>query len=182
MASSRAWKWRSPAVGQPVEHAYVGFGSNLGDGPVLFAAARSELTGRGLRFLRCSALYETQPWGGAPGGDFTNAVLEIERDGEAREFLSVLQNVEIALGRTRRERNAPRICDLDLLLWGSDTMDSPELVVPHPRLGERRFVLLPLCDLIPDGVHPRLNKTFCELLRVCPDSLRVRRIGAPNFS
>ncbi|MCX6601753.1 MAG: 2-amino-4-hydroxy-6-hydroxymethyldihydropteridine diphosphokinase [bacterium] len=176
------WKWRSRAVGQPVEHAYVGFGSNLGDGRELFAAALSELTGRGLRVLRCSALYETQPWGGAPGGDYTNAVLEVERAGEVREFLRVLQSVEVALGRTRREPNAPRTCDLDLLLWGSDTMDSPELVVPHPRLGERRFVLLPLCDLIPDGVHPRFNRTFRELLRVCPDSLRVRRIGAPNFS
>jgi 2-amino-4-hydroxy-6-hydroxymethyldihydropteridine diphosphokinase len=141
-----------------------------------------ELTGRGLRVLRCSGLYEAEPWGGAPGGNFTNAVLEMQRDGEVREFLRVLQSAEVALGRTRREPNAPRTCDLDLLLWGSDTMDLPELVVPHPRLGERRFVLLPLCDLIPDGLHPRFNRTFRELLRVCPDSLRVRCIGAPNLS
>lgn len=106
----------------------------------------------------------------------------MQRGGEAREFLRVLQSVESALGRTRRERNEPRTCDLDLLLWGSDVVDEPELVVPHPRLGERRFVLVPLCDLIPDGVHPRLNKTFRELLDMCPDPLRVRRYGAPNLN
>jgi 2-amino-4-hydroxy-6-hydroxymethyldihydropteridine diphosphokinase len=106
----------------------------------------------------------------------------MQRGGEAREFLHVLQNVEIALGRTRQERNSPRRCDLDLLLWGAEMIDALELVVPHPRLGERRFVLAPLCELIPGGVHPRLNRTFRELLEVCPDPLRVRRIGAPNLS
>jgi 2-amino-4-hydroxy-6-hydroxymethyldihydropteridine diphosphokinase len=160
----------------------VGFGSNVGDGAAHFAAARKELTARGLRVRRPSPLYETEPWGGAPGGDFTNAVLEIERSGEAREFFRALQSVEFALGRSRHERNAPRTCDLDLLLWGSDAMDSPELVVPHPHLAQRRFVLVPLCDLIPDGLHPRFKRTFRELLDACPDPLRVKRVGAANLS
>lgn len=132
--------------------------------------------------MRSSGLYETEPWGGAPGGDYTNAVLEVQRVGEAREFLHVLLSVEGALGRTRRERNEPRTCDLDLLLWGSDVMNEPELVVPHPRLTQRRFVLVPLCDLIPNGIHPRLNRTFRELLNLCSDPLHVRRIGTPNLS
>jgi 2-amino-4-hydroxy-6-hydroxymethyldihydropteridine diphosphokinase len=165
-----------------VEHAYVGFGSNVGDGAAHFAAALNELTARGLRVLRLSPLYETEPWGGAQGGDFVNAALEMERAGEAGEFLHVLQSVEMAVGRGRHERNAPRTCDLDLLLWGSDAMDSPELVVPHPHLAQRRFVLVPLCDLIPDGLHPRFKRTFRELLDACPDSLRVKRIGATNLS
>jgi 2-amino-4-hydroxy-6-hydroxymethyldihydropteridine diphosphokinase len=128
-----------------------------------------------------SRLYESEPWGGAAGGNFTNAVLEIACTGEAHVFLRLLQSVEVARGRARREVNEPRTCDLDLLLWGADSIDTPELVVPHSRLAQRRFVLVPLCEVIPDGIHPRWNRTFRELLEICPDVLRVRRVGATNL-
>jgi 2-amino-4-hydroxy-6-hydroxymethyldihydropteridine diphosphokinase len=153
----------------------------VGDGGERFAATLHELDRVDLRVLRCSDLYETEPWGGAGGSDYTNAVMEIARRGPVHEFWRDLQSVESALGRVRRGHYGPRTCDLDLLLWGSETVDSPELTVPHPRLAERRFVLHPLCDLIPHGVHPILKKTFRELLDTCPDVLRVRRRGALNL-
>jgi len=80
-------KSRSPVAAEPVEHAYVGFGSNLGSGAVNFAAAVAGIAARGYEVLRQSSLYRSEPWGGAEGGDFTNAVLEVRRRGTARGFL-----------------------------------------------------------------------------------------------
>jgi 2-amino-4-hydroxy-6-hydroxymethyldihydropteridine diphosphokinase len=142
-----------------------------------------ELTKRSVKILRCSGYYITEPWGGAAGGDFTNAVIEIERAGSARDAFRHLQEVEKLLGRRRRQQQyEPRACDLDLLLWGSETIRTPDLVVPHLLIAQRRFVLTPLCDLIPDGLHPELNKTFRELLESCSDPLRVQRDGPANLS
>ena len=133
---------------------------------------------RGWNLLRTSSLYETAPWGGAEGGDFLNAVWEIERRGSARELLNDALDIERTLGRTRCETPAARTCDLDILLWGEEQLQLPDLIVPHPRLAARRFVLVPLCELVPDGLHPVLNVTLRELLARCPDSLRVRRHSA----
>lgn len=132
----------------------------------------------GLTVFRCSDLYATEPWGGADGGIFTNAVIEINRQGDAEAFLKYLFGVEARTGRQRGERYAPRPCDLDVLLWGAETIETETLVVPHPHLTKRRFVLVPLCDLIPEFIHPQFNLTFRELLDVCDDPLSVRRCGS----
>jgi 2-amino-4-hydroxy-6-hydroxymethyldihydropteridine diphosphokinase len=166
-------KSRSTAGAESLEHAYVGFGSNLGAGAVNFAAAVRELVARGFEILRQSPLYLSEPWGGAEGGNYTNAVLEIRRRGTPHDFLVELLAVETVLGRTREYLYAPRRCDLDLLFWNSATVNEPDLVVPHPRLAERNFVLIPLCDLIPDAVHPVLGRTLAELLAASPDPLAV---------
>ncbi|RPH95429.1 2-amino-4-hydroxy-6-hydroxymethyldihydropteridine diphosphokinase [candidate division KSB1 bacterium] len=160
----------------------MGFGSNLGDRIRHFSASCQKLTEKGYSILRASSLYDTEPWGRAPGGVYLNAVLEIERRGDAADFLKLLLEIEVALGRTRPSPMSPRTCDLDLLLWGSERITSADLVVPHPRLTERRFVLIPLCDLIPDGLHPTSGLTFTELLESCTDTLQVWPHRPPNLT
>jgi 2-amino-4-hydroxy-6-hydroxymethyldihydropteridine diphosphokinase len=137
------------------------------------------LTRREFQILRHSPLYVSEPWGGAEGGDFVNAVLELRKRGSASDFLAELLAIETEFGRERIRRLAARTCDLDLLLWGDECVDLPELCVPHPHIPRRRFVLAPLCDLIPDALHPRMNRTFQELLRDCSDPLRVQPLQVP---
>jgi 2-amino-4-hydroxy-6-hydroxymethyldihydropteridine diphosphokinase len=134
--------------------AYVGLGANLGD------AARSVLDAMealdqqaGIRVTGRSSLYRSAPHE-ASGPDFINAVVEIATRLSAPDLLGVLQHIERAAGRERPYPNAPRTLDLDLLLYGSARVDSPHLTLPHPRMTQRAFVLVPLAELAPDRVNP----------------------------
>jgi 2-amino-4-hydroxy-6-hydroxymethyldihydropteridine diphosphokinase len=125
--------------------AYVGLGSNLGDRELLIREA-AELIGA----VRLSRVIETEPWGYGNQPMFLNAVAEVETPLTARQLLDHLLDVERRLGRERiGARWGPRTIDLDLLLYGDQTIDEPGLVVPHPRLTEREFVLRPLAELVP---------------------------------
>jgi 2-amino-4-hydroxy-6-hydroxymethyldihydropteridine diphosphokinase len=125
--------------------AYVGLGSNLGDREALIRQAASLLGAR-----RLSTIIETEPWGYEDQPHFLNAVAELQTRLAARELLEELLEVERTLGRERTgPRYGPRTVDLDLLLYGDETIEEPGLVVPHPRLAERRFVLEPLAELVP---------------------------------
>jgi 2-amino-4-hydroxy-6-hydroxymethyldihydropteridine diphosphokinase len=125
--------------------AYIGLGSNLGDRESLIRRA-AELIGA----TRLSQVRETEPWGYAQQPRFLNAVAEIETTLAPRRLLDHLLDVEARLGRERiGPKWGPRTIDLDLLLYGDETVDEPGLVVPHPRLVEREFVLEPLADLVP---------------------------------
>lgn len=168
------WKSRSAGIERTPEHIYLGFGSNLGDRYAYFEQVRTLLQAAGYVVLRTSELYETEPWGGAQGEEFLNAVIELERKGTPDELLAVTQRIELQLGRTRTSRYAARTCDLDILLWGGDSIANPDLIVPHAKLAERRFVLRPLCDLIPDLLHPELERTFRALLASVRDDLDVK--------
>jgi 2-amino-4-hydroxy-6-hydroxymethyldihydropteridine diphosphokinase len=175
-------RWKSIASGRPAEHAYVGFGSNLGLRSANLARAMKAIREAGFAVLRRSAVFESEPWGGAEGENFYNAVLEVERKGNAPDFLQVLMTIEGRLGRTREKPNAPRTCDLDLLLWGDEVLDLTGLTVPHPRMMERKFVLVPICELIPDVLHPVTGQTMTELLDACPDPLAVWRVTSTPSS
>ena len=130
--------------------AYVGLGSNLGDREQLIRAA-AKLIGA----VRLSTVIETEPWGLEDQPRFLNAVAEVETGLEPPAFLTFLLDVERRLGRERiGPRFGPRTIDLDLLLFGDRTVDEPGVVVPHPRLHERRFVLEPLAELAPDVEIP----------------------------
>jgi len=127
-------------------------GSNLGDSRRLL---RDALEAIGDRVVAVSPLYETEPVGGPPGQpNYLNVVVELDTDQTPRELLGLARRLEAAAGRVRAERWGPRTLDVDVLLVGDMKVDEPDLVVPHPRMHERRFVMAPLADLAPELVPP----------------------------
>ena len=120
--------------------AYLGLGSNLGRRARNLSAARRRLREKGARILRQSTVIETEPWGVLDQPRFLNQVLEVEWDGSARRLLRAAQAVERDGGRVRTRRWGPRTIDVDILLFGEDRVDEPDLVIPHPRIEERPFV------------------------------------------
>lgn len=132
--------------------AFLGLGSNLGDRQRHLTDAIESLTG----VVAVSPLYETEPLGGPAQHPYLNVVVELETDLTPRQLLGVAHRLEAAAGRVRVERWGPRTLDVDVLLVGELTVDEPDLVVPHPRMWERRFVLAPLADLAPELVPERL--------------------------
>jgi 2-amino-4-hydroxy-6-hydroxymethyldihydropteridine diphosphokinase len=159
--------------------AYVGLGSNLGDRAARLREALVGLAATpGVERVVASAVYETEPVG-PPQGPYLNAVAAIDTTLDAHALLARLAELERAAGRERGLRNAPRTLDLDLLLFADDCIDAPELVVPHPRLHERAFVLVPLAELAAETVHPRLGLRIGELLARLPDRGGVR-LFAPS--
>jgi 2-amino-4-hydroxy-6-hydroxymethyldihydropteridine diphosphokinase len=136
---------------------YVGLGANLGEPQAALAQALREI-GRldGTTLLRASSVYRSAPVD-AQGPDFYNAVAEIDTALAPLPLLLALQSIEAAHGRQRPYRNAPRTLDLDLLLYGDAVVDLPGLTLPHPRLQQRAFVLLPLLELAPALQHPTLG-------------------------
>jgi 2-amino-4-hydroxy-6-hydroxymethyldihydropteridine diphosphokinase len=155
------------------ETAFVALGSNLGERERNLERALAALGRRGVPTLRRSSLYLTEPVGGPPQDDFLNAVAEVATDLAPEELLEACLAVEREMGRVRAERNGPRLIDLDLLLVGSAVRQGPRLVLPHPRMAERRFVLVPLCEIAPQALHPGLGLTVEEILARCPDRSRV---------
>ncbi len=146
-----------------IEHAYIGFGSNLGDRSESFEHTYAELE-QTIGIIRVSSVVESRPAESVEGGNFLNAVFECPRTSDAIDFLRRLQTIEQRLGGVTDKQGAARACDLDLLLWGEMVLDSEELTLPHPRLHLRDFYLSPLCELIPCEVHPRLGVRFIDLL------------------
>jgi len=152
---------------------FLGLGSNLGAREETLRRARGALQARGFETRRSSSLYLTEPVGGPPQEWYVNQVLAGETSLAPAGLLSVCQQVEQAFGRTRGVKDAPRTLDVDLLLYGDELRDGPELLLPHPRLHERRFVLVPLAEIAPELRHPRVGLTVRELLARCPDRSRV---------
>lgn len=133
--------------------AYVGLGANLGDPAAALQAALAAMNAiPGTRLLRASRTWRSAPVD-AGGPDFLNAVAEVETTLAAPDLLAALRGIEQAAGRERPYRNAPRTLDLDLLLYGHGHIESHALTVPHPRMRERAFVLLPLAELAPKRVN-----------------------------
>jgi 2-amino-4-hydroxy-6-hydroxymethyldihydropteridine diphosphokinase len=128
--------------------AFLGLGSNLGDRDALLRRAVASLPD----VVAVSPLYETDPVGGPEQGAFLNLVVELDTERSPRELLELCQQLEADAQRVRLERWGPRTLDADVLLVGDLAVDEPDLVVPHPRMWERRFVLAPLADLAPELV------------------------------
>jgi 2-amino-4-hydroxy-6-hydroxymethyldihydropteridine diphosphokinase len=145
--------------------AFVALGSNLGDRAAHLARALAGLRETpGVSALACSSLFETEPVGPPGQGPYLNAVARLETTLAPRALLARCLALERDAGRMRSDvRNEARPLDLDLLLYGEECIDEPGLVVPHPRLHERPFVLAPLREIAPEALHPRLRRSVAEL-------------------
>jgi 2-amino-4-hydroxy-6-hydroxymethyldihydropteridine diphosphokinase len=147
-----------------MQTVYLGLGSNLGAREANLQAALDRLGGAGLCVSRVSPVYETEPVGYSNQGRFLNLVVEARTDLPPGRLWPRIARIERALGRRRTMRNGPRTIDIDVLLYDSVTLRSEALVIPHPRMTERRFVLAPLADLAPDLRHPVTHLTIREML------------------
>lgn len=161
-----------------MQSTFLAFGANLGEREQTLRAARDALQRTpGFNLLACSPLYESDPVGGPDGQPaYLNAVLAATTELSARQLLALCQNIEADFGRLRTEKWGPRTLDIDLLLFGTEIIGEPDLQVPHPRLHERRFVLVPLHDLAPDLVHPQLRKPVHRLLAELDPAQQIRRL------
>lgn len=165
------------------EIAYVAVGANLGDREATFASViRAVEAESELLLLAASPVFETDPVGPGRQEPYLNAALRLRSWLAPSELLATLQRIERALGRERRhetERWGPRTIDLDIVFYGERCIETPDLVVPHPRAHERAFVMRPLAELDPDWVHPRIGMTMATLARSRSDLDRVRRWRRP---
>ena len=171
----------APAESHPVP-CWISFGGNVGDVHATFDAALKLLGGQSqLQLGRRSGIYRTVPMGAQAGQSFLNSVCELITSLSPHVLLSVLQSVENQLGRIRDVRWGPRTLDLDLLNYGQQIIDEPDLVVPHPALTYRRFVLDPLVEVDAHWLHPACSLSAAELLgRLEHRPLRVALVDVPR--
>lgn len=151
-------------------------GGNMGDRKKNLAVATSFIRKRIGKLKRQSALYETAAWGNTNQPDFLNQVLVVETKLVADEVMSSILVIEKEMGRRRTVKNAPRLIDIDILFYDKNIYNSESLAVPHPQLPNRRFVLAPLNELMPQFIHPVLKKSVHQLLLSCRDKLEVRKL------
>ena len=154
---------------------YLALGTNLGDRLVNLRAAINALP-PDINVLAESKIYETPPWGYEDQPTFLNMAVKCETDLDAASLLKRLKQIEVEVGRVESFRWGPRQIDIDILFYDDLILESESLTIPHPRLHERAFVLIPLADIAVDFVHPVLNKTIKELLLNVNQAGIVRRV------
>ncbi len=154
---------------------YLSLGSNVGERKENLRAAIAALADAGVRVTRVSSFYETEPVDFLEQAWFLNCAVEGVTEVPALELLRALRGIELRMGSKKLVAKGPRLIDMDILLYGSETIDTPELQVPHPRMHLRRFVLVPLAEIAPEGVHPSLKRTVKQLLQESPDRSTVGR-------
>lgn len=161
-----------------MERCYILFGSNMGDKDQLFADACVLINNRCGRVMEVSSAYESEPWGFVADEWFLNRIIAVDTELDPEMLMQRLLEIEAELGRVRhpeRKGYESRPIDLDILYFGDRVIQTEQLTVPHPRLHLRRFTLVPLCELIPDFIHPVLHLTQHELLQDCPDTSEVKK-------
>ena len=152
-------------------------GGNLGDKAKIFEDTRELLVERVGEIIESSSIYETEPWGFESSDLFWNQVLVIQTKLQPEEVLKNTRKIEEQIGRERKaERYVSRLIDIDLLFYDDVVLKTDELEIPHPRMSDRRFVLVPLSEITESKVHPVFGKTIAELLIECSDKLEVKKL------
>jgi 2-amino-4-hydroxy-6-hydroxymethyldihydropteridine diphosphokinase len=160
------------------ERVFIALGSNLGDRAAWLREAREKLfASQTVHPVGTSSIYETDPVGKTDQPPFLNQVVEARTMPAPKDLLAFLLQVEQDLGRVRRERWGPRIIDLDLLAFGQRIVRTERLILPHPELHRRRFVLQPWTEIAPDFEVPGFSATVAELLARCNDHSRVQKVA-----
>lgn len=162
-----------------MENCHVLFGSNMGNKDEIFARARLLINNRCGRVVAVSSAYLSEPWGFEAEEWFLNRLLLVETELEPKAMLQRFLEIEKELGRVRHPEAkgyTSRTADLDILYFGDRVMLTESLTIPHPRLHQRRFALLPMCELEPQFMHPVFHLTQAELLERCPDTSVVRKL------
>ncbi len=166
-----------------MKNVFLGIGTNLGRRKNNLDAAINRIELNIGAVLKYSSIYETEPWGFEAEAQFLNMVIMVKTDLSPFSLLEQIMNIESSLGRVRStERYSSRIIDIDILLYEDIIIDDQNLKIPHPLLYKRRFVLVPLCEIAPGPIHPVLNKTMLELLKICEDRSNVRKYRPPAAS
>jgi 2-amino-4-hydroxy-6-hydroxymethyldihydropteridine diphosphokinase len=161
--------------------AYIGIGSNLGIPKENCTNAIEKISStKDIKIISKSSFYRTEPIGGVQQGWFVNSAIEIKTDLSPENLLSVLLNLELAMGRIRKEKWGPRLIDLDLLFYGNLVLENKSLTLPHPEIQNRKFVLVPMSEIAENLIHPTLKKTIKTLLQESSDVTIVKKIKNPN--
>ena len=155
--------------------AFLLLGANLND-PANQLALAIQYLGLETEIIKQSSVYRSEPWGIQNQPEFLNQVLAIQTQQSPQGLLKIIQQIEGKLGRERKEKWGPRSIDIDILFYDNMIMSTESLTIPHPQLHNRRFTLIPLSEIAPQLVHPKLLKSISLLLRECPDDLNVVKV------
>lgn len=158
-----------------MSNIYLALGTNIGDREKNLRDAISLLSQSGVRIIKTSSIYETEPVDYLDQPWFLNAVVEAQTELSAAQLLATLRNIESQMGSKKPFAKGPRLIDLDILLYGNETIEEPDLQVPHPRMLQRNFVLVPLAEIAPNLRHPSWSATASEVLTHSSDRSIVRK-------
>jgi 2-amino-4-hydroxy-6-hydroxymethyldihydropteridine diphosphokinase len=161
------------AMTRPRHTVFLGLGSNVGDKKGNLRHALQQLGVASVQVIRVSPVYRTEPVDYTEQDWFLNQVVEVETELTPRALLDLCQKIESMLGRKRNILRGPRSIDLDILFFDECVLSQPDLTIPHPRLHERRFVLVPLSDIAPAMIHPLFRQSVRDLLKRCNDRAPV---------
>jgi 2-amino-4-hydroxy-6-hydroxymethyldihydropteridine diphosphokinase len=164
-------------------YVFLSLGTNLGDREANLIKAL-ELIGKSIGQIDSrSGIYETEPWGFQSENNFLNMVIKVHTKFKPNDLIKKILHIEDQLGRIRDSRKyISRTIDVDILFYGNMVIDNYDLTIPHPLMQDRKFVLVPLCDIAPEMIHPVLKKTFRALLEECSDESIVKRRNPLSFS